>query len=116
MACDNPRELLHGYLDGELDLATNLELQRHLRECPVCAKSYEEQQSLRTAISTSHLAYKAPSDLKRRILTATRKAEAVGDAPRSFLWQRWLAVAASLVFAALILWNIDLTRNRRGPG
>ena len=34
MACEDARELLGGYLDDELDMATSLEFRRHLRECP----------------------------------------------------------------------------------
>ena len=33
MACDNARELLDGYLDDELDVATNLQMRHHLQEC-----------------------------------------------------------------------------------
>jgi anti-sigma factor RsiW len=34
MNCDDPRVLMHGHLDGELDLADDLEVQRHIEECP----------------------------------------------------------------------------------
>jgi anti-sigma factor RsiW len=112
MACDNARELLHGYLDGELDLATNLDLQRHLQECAACAKAYQAQQGLRAAIHQSDLPYKAPSDLGRRIRAATRKAEAASPSHRTVFPLRWLAIAASIVIAALVLWRFGSTRSR----
>ncbi len=33
MACSDVKELIHGYLDGELDLSRSLEIEHHLKEC-----------------------------------------------------------------------------------
>ena len=37
MICREVQELIHGYVDGELDLVRNLEMERHLHECASCA-------------------------------------------------------------------------------
>ena len=37
MRCEEARPLIDGYLDGELDLEHNLELESHLEGCAVCA-------------------------------------------------------------------------------
>jgi anti-sigma factor RsiW len=117
MACENERELLHGYIDGELDLATNLEIQRHLQQCPSCARTYQQQQVLRTAISTAGLAFKAPPNLEKRIRVAAAKAEAGGKVQQFAIWPRsvaWVAMAASILIAAFLVWMIDATRARPG--
>ena len=36
MSCRETQELLHGYVDGQLDLVRSLEMERHFRECPAC--------------------------------------------------------------------------------
>ena len=36
MNCQEITELLHGYLDQELDLVRSLEAEQHLKECPAC--------------------------------------------------------------------------------
>jgi len=47
VTCDRARELLSGYLDGELDPAERQELERHLAECPGCS---EELKALRKTV------------------------------------------------------------------
>ena len=36
---ENIRELLHAYVDDELDLANTRETERHLQSCPDCRES-----------------------------------------------------------------------------
>ena len=36
MTCQEARQLLHAYLDDELDLSTALQLEAHLTDCPAC--------------------------------------------------------------------------------
>ena len=50
VSCQERRDLLHGYLDGELDLAATLEIERHLQSCQSCARAYGNQRILRSAI------------------------------------------------------------------
>ena len=49
MNCDDARVLMHGHLDGELDLAADLEVQRHIEECPRCASEYAALRAMRDA-------------------------------------------------------------------
>jgi len=58
--------LLHGYLDGELDLAGTLEIERRLEVCPACARAYDNLRILRSAIRSNAPYYKAPARLRRR--------------------------------------------------
>jgi anti-sigma factor RsiW len=98
MSCTEPRELLHAYLDRELDLAGSLEMERHLRECATCSQAYEAQRRLRTEIATDQHYFKAPPALRKRIRKAVRS-EARDD--WAFPW-RWLSLAAPVALAAVL--------------
>lgn len=115
MACEHARELLHGYLDGELDLVTNLELQRQLQSCPECAQVYEQQKALRSTLRNPGLAFKAPPGLQDRIRLQIAQAD-TDRMPRPVRGQRrialWLPIAASLLLAALLGWSLSNTRSR----
>ncbi|HYM10376.1 MAG TPA: anti-sigma factor [Bryobacterales bacterium] len=105
MNCQDTRELVHGYIDGELDLMHNVEIERHLRECATCAELYEGQQALRSAVRDRSLYFRAPQDLRQRVQQAVRR-EAGGTAQaRVIRWparRRWLTAAASIAAAVTL--------------
>ena len=82
MSCDEARELLHGYLDGELDLSSTLEFERHMHSCPACERAYTNQTVLRSAIREQAPYFKAPAKLKSTI--------------RPIPWAPKLAIAAAI--------------------
>ena len=102
MNCKVAQNLIDGYVDGELDLVRNLEIERHIQGCALCAQGYENHQMLRNAIKTGSLYFKAPDNLQRRIRLSLRK-----DAePRAILralpkW--WFNIAAPMAAAAVIV-------------
>jgi anti-sigma factor RsiW len=104
MPCEDIRLLLHGYLDGELDPVGSTEVERHMKDCPACAKAYENQLALRSAISNASLYAEAPADLRRRIRSAVRHESGVDAKVSMFSW-RWLTIGAPLLAtaAAIIL-------------
>ena len=67
MVCDDNARLLHGYLDGELDLVRSLEIEEHLKACPDCAQEIWNQQTLRKAFRSSNVYERAPEGLADRI-------------------------------------------------
>ena len=118
---------MDGYLDGELGAITNQAIEQHLRECHNCDQAYKTQRSLIRAIGNATPYYKAPSELRERIQSSLRKEIAeqsngsgipVDARPliakehaesRSILFGtswNWLALAAAIVFAAVIVWNV----------
>jgi anti-sigma factor RsiW len=99
--CTETRELLHGYVDGELDLMPHLEIERHLQGCPACAAAVNEQQALRTTLRDPSLAYRAPASLAARIRASLPKP----NRPPVLLSWHWLAAAAALVVVALGVWS-----------
>ncbi len=112
MTCREITELLHGYLDKELDLVRSLEAERHFKECPACSQHYQEQQTLRRVIAGGLLNFEAPSALRRRVRAAVRQAS-VAEAPTasrawdwSRLWLGWLvpAAAGAVVLALVLAW------------
>ncbi|MFZ2064044.1 MAG: zf-HC2 domain-containing protein, partial [Candidatus Binatus sp.] len=70
MNCDDARMLMHGHLDGELDLADDLEVQRHIEECPRCASEYAALRAMRTRLKDEAFRFEAPPALKEKIRRA----------------------------------------------
>jgi len=136
MNCEEATELMDGYLDGELDPITSQTIEQHLQECHKCDQAYKMNGSLIRAIGNATPYYKAPAQLRERVQASLREETAERsrrsgpvprDArplitkkqpePRSILFGtswNWLALAAAVVFAAIITWNV-LPRLQR-PG
>jgi anti-sigma factor RsiW len=126
MNCEEATELMDGYLDGELDPITSQAIEQHLQDCHNCEQAYKAHTALTHAISGGAPYYKAPRGLRERIQSSLREEIAeqpvrtvAPDArpqsatkqpePRSILFGpswNWLALAAVIVFAAIIAWNL----------
>jgi anti-sigma factor RsiW len=102
MNCKDAQNLINGYVDGELDLVGNLEIERHIQGCALCAQGYENHQVLRNAIKTGSLYFTAPADLRRRIQLSLHKA-AKAEAGRRMLPKWWFNIAAPMAAAAIVL-------------
>ncbi len=87
MSCKDTESLLHGYVDGELDLIRNLEVEHHLQNCQVCSQECKNHQTLRSAIRTGSLYFKSPPNLQERIHSALRKAAKAEAKPRLVAWR-----------------------------
>jgi len=126
MNCEEATKLMDGYLDGELDPITSQTIERHLRDCPECARTHEAHRALVHGIGSAMPYYNAPSGLRERIRSSLRGEAAeqpvrnvAPDArpviaekqrePRSIIFGtswNWLALAASIVLVAIIGWNL----------
>lgn len=104
MNCDEARILLHGHLDGELDLVRDLEVERHLEECPRCAREFATLRAMRTRLREETFHFEAPAELKekiRRALPSPPRAEGYssrrgGFVPRAIQFAIPLAIGAML--------------------
>lgn len=125
MVCDDNSRLLHGYVDGELDLVRSLEIEEHLKACPDCAQQLWSQQTLRKAFRSSNLYQRAPSGLAVRIRAsisqevAREAGAALRPKPISMLTAKrkvwnWLAVAAAILVVALLTWRALPSLKGRG--
>ena len=104
MNCQNVRELLNGYVDGELDLVNHLDIERHLKTCPACAAECENYLSISSAMSDGDLYFRAPDGLRDRIAIALQPgAEAVEmTTSRSSIW-RLIPVFATVAVAIILI-------------
>jgi anti-sigma factor RsiW len=98
--------LLEAYADGELDLVSSLDVERHLAECAECAAAVESHRALRSVLTGAALSFEMPEGLEDRVRAALPGAAPL--ARRRPFAGRWLAAAASLpavmiLAAALVL-------------
>jgi anti-sigma factor RsiW len=107
--CEEIRDLLHGYLDGELDLVRSLEIEQHLEQCPTCTQTMSRYQRLRAALSDPSLYRRPAVDLRQRVLSSLRPARNSRATSPTIAW-RPLALAASLILAAFIGWGVARLR------
>ena len=70
MNCDDARPLIHGHLDGELDLVRDLEVERHIDECPRCTREYAALRAMRSRLREEGFRFAAPPELKEKIRRA----------------------------------------------
>jgi anti-sigma factor RsiW len=115
---------MDGYLDGELDPITSQTIEQHLRDCRNCEEAYEGSAVLTQAIDRSAPYYKAPLELRQRIQSSLREEIGIkapsgirpenpslvrGEQAERRLFEmpwNWLALAAAVVLAAIILSNL----------
>src|SRR5258708_20532475 len=97
---------MHGHLDGELDLANDLEVQRHIDECPRCASEYAALRAMRTRLKDEAFRFEAPAALKekiRRALPAATISRSNGYQSRRGAWvQRTARFAVPLAIGAML--------------
>jgi anti-sigma factor RsiW len=103
--CQDAQKLLHGYVDGELDLLQSMEIDQHVQECTACAQAYTDLQAVRTAVKNRAPYFQAPSSLQKRIQSSPRWPNKAGFALQSLPLRR-LAIAASLVFVLFTAWGL----------
>jgi anti-sigma factor RsiW len=134
MNCEEATKLMDGYLDGELDPITSQTIERHLRDCRDCDQAYETHRLFLRAIGNATPYYKAPAGLRERIQSSLRdgiverptqnggrdaQPQFTGrqPGPRTILlgtsWN-WLALAAAVIFAAVIISNLVPRLQRPG--
>jgi anti-sigma factor RsiW len=102
---EQAERLLQGYVDGELELRDTLGMENHLETCEICARVYQEQWALHSALATGALYYRAPAQLSKRIQSSIRPASAPPLVSRRIL-QYWPALAVALVILVVGLLGV----------
>ena len=74
--CLRTRQMLDGWLDGELDPATGDEIARHVAQCPGCLALRSERERLRTSLRAAAPRFVAPVALRQSVLRALRAEQA----------------------------------------
>ena len=102
--------LLHAYLDGELDLATSLNMERRIREDPVLQRVAREVKGLKLALSRMH----TDREVADAFLSRLERKLGIG---RRWSPPQWMLLAASLMIVAGISGSLTsiavLQRERR---
>jgi anti-sigma factor RsiW len=122
MTCEEARALIHGYADAELDLASSLEIERHLVECAACAAAYREIRVLRSALQSGLANFDAPAALRASVRGAIKDAQRAQGGGRRASIVRLPATLGlpmwrgSAIAAAAVLFVIVLTSGLRHRG
>jgi anti-sigma factor RsiW len=117
VSCELTQSVLHGYVDGELDAARAADFERHLVSCAECVAALEAQETLRGSLQRVGLYERAPLALRQKVRaefgTAAAAPVSIIAASRPASW-RWLAVAATLLLAAVVSWKLIGLRGDAG--
>ena len=103
MDCKETQVWLHGYIDGQLDLAQSVDVERHLAECAKCSRIGDNHRILQDSIREAGLEFRCPDRLRSNIESAIRH-ERGGRVARRIIPRRWVAIAASLLVVGSISW------------
>ena len=100
MICADTRELLHAYLDDELDVAQSAAVANHIRDCAACTTRYRENERLHRVLAQPELYQRAPAALRERWTPRHDTASATPARPRRapIAW----ALAAGFAGALLV--------------
>jgi anti-sigma factor RsiW len=104
MDCLRFLELLHPWLDGELDLVHALEMEKHSDGCGTCLAESAALRDLKSRLSNGALAFAAPPGLASRVrasLPAASPARPAGEGWRP--WNRPRAKLGAAVFISALL-------------
>jgi anti-sigma factor RsiW len=97
MNCQDALDFVHGYVDGELDLAKSLEIERHLDACPACKVRYDQLRELGSGIRVHAVYHAAPQALRARVAAAVPRS--AGFATHTWGWK---GMAAGLALCTLL--------------
>ena len=102
------RELIEGYMDEELDPGLHVAVSEHLVDCKRCSETYAQIVEQQSTIRSLAPYYTPPPALRESVRQALKESVAEGEEaqPSNVPW-RWMAIAASVLLAASVTWNID---------
>jgi len=109
MTCDEIRDLLDAFYDGELDAPRSAVIERHLEECPGCAALSNARSALSEVIVKSATRYSAPAALRKKIESQVLRPPLIHQ-PRMMPW-RGIAIAASFALFVMVGWNAWLLQS-----
>jgi anti-sigma factor RsiW len=108
---DQIRELLHVYVDGELDLINARDFEQHLQTCKECQRMEKQIRELHTAVTNAAPAYRAPAHLRRNVRAALRREARADDR----VFSPWLimtgAACVLLLFGAVLFQTARTSEN-----
>jgi anti-sigma factor RsiW len=112
VTCELSQSVLHGYLDGELDLIRAEEFERHLSTCSECIAQLEAQETLWSSVQKAQLYERIPRTLSKKI----KRRIAHTESDYQWSWGsilQWVAASAAIVvlmtvsYSGLKAWFAD---------
>jgi anti-sigma factor RsiW len=99
IGCEQAKEWMHPYVDGEIAAHQEITLEAHLMECPACAADHQRIRKVVDAVRGARPLYDPHRSLARklRVLVGTEARR------RGTLRVAFQAVAATAVLAALVI-------------
>jgi anti-sigma factor RsiW len=91
-------------LNSELEINLRFQLEQHLSHCPSCCCLAQERQESQFFFEASRQTFKAPPQLRTKVLASVRRAKA--KQRYAFLRQPLIYVAAALVLGLSLVLNI----------
>jgi len=112
MNCNEARQLIECYSDGELDAARARDIEGHLEICAVCLKTLESQRSLHRVLVNPELYSRATGKVSRDVRSAVKRCATQQSRPAPNWW-RWLAIGSATVSIAAVLLIAQNISSRR---
>ncbi|HJV94689.1 MAG TPA: anti-sigma factor [Albitalea sp.] len=118
MTAPNERQQLNAFVDGELDLKSQLDIEQQLESNAALRRQVDEMRQLREAVREHADYHSAPDALRRRMATlmaasqarpaapSPARTSAIGEAVQR--WLGWRPLAASMSFAAVLAVAVNL--------
>src|SRR5690242_14708046 len=98
MNCNETQPWIDAYLDNELELSRQLDVEQHLKACSPCAQRAHERRSLQTALRDPALRFELPSGVERELRESVRQARIkIAPARLGWDWTGWWGGFASAV-------------------
>ena len=104
MDCDSANPYLDAFVDGELDSGVERALEEHLRTCSDCQSAVWEIREFRSLFKVGAPRFKAPLELRLRVLNITQRIRAKPSVPKPCAW---MAAAAVLVLGAMVVFLVS---------
>jgi anti-sigma factor RsiW len=102
MLCEQSRDKLDAYVDGELDLAESNAVGSHLRACAACSAEALERVQMKRSVQTAGKRYTARTEFRNRI------AKNIATKPRREAGWYWKILAVPAVSLLLLTLAINL--------
>jgi anti-sigma factor RsiW len=99
--CTEAQTLIEGYVDGELDLVRNLEIERHLGDCATCTSLHRDALELHSRIRQEVPYFRASPDLQQRVKAVTRVKQMETKRAWVPVWT-WSGAIAAVVLLTII--------------
>jgi anti-sigma factor RsiW len=102
MNCRECHEFIDAYLDNELDVATTILVEQHLRDCSECQQLLESRKVVGSLLRDPQVRFEVPDSLRRKIQSALPAAASTRESSRRSAIP-WFSVPLALAAAFAVM-------------